>query len=102
MKKGLQCSLKQDVCTDSRSTGHSRRINCNIITDMSDTDTLVRTISSAFVATLLANFHRYDMWHPFANKLREKSKKEVMQKEMIVEGILSITNGILADGESKN
>lgn len=63
------------------------------LADMSDTDTLGYAISSAFVATLLGIFTGYVMWHPFANKLREKSKKEVMQKEMIVEGILSITNG---------
>lgn len=61
--------------------------------DMSDIDALGHAISAAFVATLLGIFTGYVLWHPFANKLREKSKQEVMQKELIVEGILSITTG---------
>lgn len=61
--------------------------------DMSDIDALGHAISAAFVATLLGIFTGYVLWHPFANKLREKSKKEVVQKEIIVEGILSITTG---------
>lgn len=61
--------------------------------DMSDIDALGAAISAAFVATLLGIFTGYVLWHPFANKLREKSKKEVLEKEIIVEGILSITTG---------
>ncbi|GAB2551342.1 flagellar motor stator protein MotA [Gracilibacillus alcaliphilus] len=61
--------------------------------DMSDIDALGYAISAAFVATLLGIFTGYVLWHPFANKLREKSKREVLQKELIVEGILSITTG---------
>ncbi|WP_156291256.1 flagellar motor stator protein MotA [Oceanobacillus salinisoli] len=63
------------------------------LADMSDIDALGYAISAAFVATLLGIFTGYVLWHPFANKLREKSKKEVQQKELMVEGILSITNG---------
>ncbi|HLR71954.1 MAG TPA: flagellar motor protein MotA, partial [Pseudogracilibacillus sp.] len=33
------------------------------------------------------------LWHPFANKLKEKSRQEVRIKEIMVEGILSITTG---------
>lgn len=61
--------------------------------DMSDTAALGSAISAAFVATLLGIFTGYVLWHPFANKLREKSKREVLQKEIMVEGILSITTG---------
>ncbi|MGJ9457653.1 flagellar motor stator protein MotA [Oceanobacillus sp. CF4.6] len=61
--------------------------------DMSDIDALGYAISSAFIATLLGIFTGYVLWHPFANKLREKSKKEVLHKEIMVEGILSITTG---------
>lgn len=61
--------------------------------DMSDIDALGAAISAAFIATLLGIFTGYVLWHPFANKLREKSKREVLQKEIIVEGILSITTG---------
>ncbi|MBR3117921.1 flagellar motor stator protein MotA [Oceanobacillus profundus] len=61
--------------------------------DMSNMEALGAAISAAFIATLLGIFTGYVLWHPFANKLREKSKKEVLQKEIMVEGILSITTG---------
>lgn len=61
--------------------------------DMQDMDVLGSAISAAFIATLLGIFTGYMLWHPFANKLREKSKKEVQQKEIMIEGIVSITNG---------
>lgn len=61
--------------------------------DMEDMDVLGAAISAAFIATLLGIFTGYVLWHPFANKLKEKSKREVMMKEVMVEGILSITAG---------
>ena len=45
------------------------------------------------MATLMGIFSGYVLWHPFANKLREKSKREVRMKEIMVEGLLSITAG---------
>ena len=33
------------------------------------------------------------LWHPFANKLKRKSKEEVRQKMMMIEGILSVLEG---------
>lgn len=61
--------------------------------DMDDMAILGQAISAAFVATLFGIFTGYVLWHPFANKLKEKSKKEILDKEIMVEGILSITNG---------
>jgi chemotaxis protein MotA len=61
--------------------------------DMQDMDVLGKAISAAFVATLLGIFSGYVLWHPFANKLKEKSKKEILHKEIMIEGILSITTG---------
>ena len=61
--------------------------------NMSDTEVLGHAISAAFVATLLGIFTGYVLWHPFSNKLKRKSKKEVKLKEMMVEGILSILAG---------
>src|SRR5690625_678345 len=61
--------------------------------NMENMDILGAAISAAFIATLLGIFTGYVLWHPFANKLKEKSKREVMIKEMMVEGILSITAG---------
>src|SRR5690625_4526666 len=60
---------------------------------MENMDILGAAISAAFVATLLGIFTGYVLWHPFANKLKEKSKQEVLMKEIMVEGILSITAG---------
>ncbi|MBM7649517.1 chemotaxis protein MotA [Bacillus ectoiniformans] len=61
--------------------------------NMKDTDSLGHAISAAFVATLLGIFTGYVLWHPFANKLKRKSKQEVKIKEMMIEGILSILEG---------
>ncbi|HLU21999.1 flagellar motor stator protein MotA [Lederbergia graminis] len=61
--------------------------------NMENTDELGLAISAAFVATLLGIFTGYVWWHPFANKLKQKSKEEVRIKEMMVEGILSILEG---------
>lgn len=61
--------------------------------DMSDIAKLGHAISAAFVATLLGIFTGYVMWHPFANKLKRKSAVEVKQKQLIIEGILSVLEG---------
>src|SRR5690625_3889547 len=61
--------------------------------NMENMDVLGPAISGAFIATLLGIFTGYVLWHPFANKLKEKSRQEVRIKEIMVEGILSITTG---------
>ncbi|WP_163970618.1 flagellar motor stator protein MotA [Oceanobacillus halotolerans] len=61
--------------------------------DLNDIDALGKAISAAFIATLFGIFSGYVLWHPFANKLREKSKNEVLIKQIIIEGVLSLTNG---------
>jgi chemotaxis protein MotA len=63
------------------------------LANMSDIDLLGKAISAAFVATLLGIFTGYVLWHPFANKLKMKSKQEVKSKYMMIEGILSILAG---------
>ena len=63
------------------------------LSHMDNTDELGHAISAAFVATLLGIFTGYVLWHPFANKLKRKSKREVQLKMMMVEGILSIIEG---------
>ncbi|RJR13574.1 flagellar motor protein MotA [Candidatus Parcubacteria bacterium] len=60
---------------------------------MNDIDGLGQAISAAFIATLLGIFTGYVLWHPFANKLKRKSKQEAKLKYMIIEGILSIHEG---------
>lgn len=52
-----------------------------------------KAISAAFVATLLGIFTGYVLWHPFANKLRRKSKEEAKIRQVMIEGVLSILEG---------
>jgi chemotaxis protein MotA len=54
---------------------------------------LGKAISAAFVATLLGIFTGYVLWHPFANKLRRKSKEEAKIRQIMIEGVLSILEG---------
>src|SRR5699024_8943246 len=63
------------------------------LANLEDMEVLGSAISAAFIATLFGIFTGYVLWHPFANKLQEKSKKEIHVKLVIVEGILSITAG---------
>ncbi|MCM3760655.1 flagellar motor stator protein MotA [Alkalihalobacillus oceani] len=62
--------------------------------DLNDIDALGYAISAAFVATLFGIFTGYVLWHPFANKLKRKSKLELTQKSLMIEGVLSIQAGI--------
>ncbi|RYG71679.1 flagellar motor protein MotA [Lentibacillus lipolyticus] len=63
------------------------------LSDLNDIEALGKAISAAFVATLLGIFSGYVLWHPFANKLQEKSDNEIRVKQIMIEGVLSITNG---------
>ncbi|MBD2864107.1 MULTISPECIES: flagellar motor stator protein MotA [Paenibacillus] len=66
------------------------------LSNLNQVEQLGHLISAAFVATLLGIFTGYVLWHPFANKLKQISKKEVELKMMMVEGLLSIQSGISA------
>ena len=61
--------------------------------NLDDIEKLGHSIAAAFVATLLGIFTGYVLWFPFANKLKIMSKKEVENKKMMVEGILSLQAG---------
>lgn len=61
--------------------------------NLDDIAALGLAISAAFIATLLGIFTGYVLWHPFANKLKRKSKEEVRQRQMMIEGILSVLEG---------
>ena len=58
-----------------------------------DTDKMAEAIAAAFIATILGIFTGYVLWNPFAKKLKVKSQNEVMLKEMVVQGLLSIQQG---------
>ncbi|WP_088104256.1 flagellar motor stator protein MotA [Halalkalibacter urbisdiaboli] len=62
--------------------------------NLNDIDALGYAIAAAFVATLFGIFTGYVLWHPFANKLKRKSKQEIMIKSLMIEGVLSIQAGV--------
>ncbi|MBA2869811.1 chemotaxis protein MotA [Anoxybacillus calidus] len=61
--------------------------------NMENIEELGIAISAAFVATLMGIFTGYVLWHPFANKLKRKSKEEVKVRQVMIEGVLSILEG---------
>ncbi|WP_170008372.1 flagellar motor stator protein MotA [Bacillus fonticola] len=63
------------------------------LTYMDNTDELGKAISSAFIATLLGIFTGYVLWHPFANKLKRKSRQELKVRQVMIEGVLSVLEG---------
>jgi chemotaxis protein MotA len=62
--------------------------------NLSDVDKLGHSIASAFIATLLGIFTGYVIWHPLSNKLKLISRKEIEIRQIMVEGLLSIQEGI--------
>jgi chemotaxis protein MotA len=58
-----------------------------------DTDMMAEAVAAAFIATILGIFTGYVLWNPFANKLKVKTAHEMVEKRMIIEGILSIQKG---------
>jgi chemotaxis protein MotA len=63
---------------------------------MDDVSLLGKAISAAFIATLFGIFSGYVLWHPFANKLKRKSEQEVKIKQIMLEGLLAVQEGIPA------
>jgi len=60
---------------------------------MDDQEALAYAIASAFVATMYGIFTGYVLWHPFSNKLKRKSREEVLHNEIVVAGVLALANG---------
>ncbi len=61
--------------------------------NMSDQAALGNAISAAFMATIYGIFTGYVLWHPFANKLKRKSKYEALTNTIIMEGIMCLVGG---------
>ena len=63
------------------------------MTHIDDTEKMAEAISAAFIATILGIFTGYVLWNPFAKKLKVKSQQEVMLKDMVIAGLMSIQDG---------
>ncbi|SET95010.1 flagellar motor stator protein MotA [Lacrimispora sphenoides] len=63
------------------------------MSSINDTERMAEAIAAAFIATILGIFTGYVLWNPFAKKLKVKSQQEVMAKEIIIKGVLSMQHG---------
>ena len=60
---------------------------------LDDQEALAHAIAAAFMATIFGIFLGYVIMHPFANKLKMKSKQEALHREIVIAGILALANG---------
>ncbi|NOW89457.1 chemotaxis protein MotA [Clostridium beijerinckii] len=65
-----------------------------ILSDLSDVAKMGEKIAVAFIATLYGLGTANLFWIPIANKLKEINKKEIAEKEMIIEAVLLIQEGV--------
>ena len=63
------------------------------MSSINDTERMAEAIAAAFIATILGIFTGYVLWNPFAKKLKVKSQQEIMAKEIIIKGVLSMQHG---------
>ncbi|WP_277398122.1 flagellar motor stator protein MotA [Neobacillus citreus] len=62
--------------------------------NLADVEKLGHSIAAAFIATLLGIFSGYVLWHPMSNKLKLLSKREIEIRHIMVEGLLSLQEGL--------
>lgn len=65
----------------------------HVLGNLTDVNKLGPLIATAFIATLYGVGSANLLWLPIANKLKQKSKAEVLTRELMLEGILSIQAG---------
>ena len=65
----------------------------HVMSNLSDTSKLGGGIAVAFVATIYGLITANIICLPFATKIKHRIKDEVLRKEMIIAGIVSIQNG---------
>lgn len=61
--------------------------------DLSDIEKIGHAIAGAFIATLFGIFTGYVLWHPFANKLKQKSAEEMEMKKLVLQCLLLLQSG---------
>lgn len=65
----------------------------HVLGNLSSPDKLGPSIAVAFIATLYGVSSANLLWLPIAEKLKQKAESERLEKELIIEGILSIQQG---------
>jgi chemotaxis protein MotA len=65
-----------------------------ILSDLSDVAAMGEKIAVAFIATLYGLATANLFWLPIASKLKEINKEELAEKEMIIEAVLLIQEGV--------
>ncbi|MDB5084335.1 MAG: motility protein [Bacilli bacterium] len=65
----------------------------HVLSNLSNPNTLGPAISSAFIATLYGVSSANVIYLPIAGKLKNRTKQEVLIREIMIEGILSIQAG---------
>lgn len=65
-----------------------------VLANLSDAAAMGGEIASAFVATLYGLGTANLFWLPVASKLKEINKEEIIEKEMIIEAVLLIQEGV--------
>ncbi|WP_018132060.1 flagellar motor protein [Effusibacillus pohliae] len=65
----------------------------HVLSNLEDASKLGPSIAVAFIATLYGVASANVVWLPIANKLKVRSKQEILIRELMIEGILSIQAG---------
>lgn len=65
----------------------------HVLSDLSNVDKLGPQIATAFTATLYGVASANIIWIPLATKLKRRNEEEILEKEIVMEGILSIQAG---------
>ena len=65
----------------------------HVMENLSDSSKLGGGIAVAFVATIYGLMTANLVCIPFSTKLKQRLKEEILQKEMIIEGLMAIQNG---------
>ncbi len=65
----------------------------HVLSNLTNVSTLGPLIATAFIATLYGVGSANLLWLPLASKLKQRSKEEILLREIMVEGVLSIQAG---------
>lgn len=65
----------------------------HVMSNLSDSSKLGEGIAVAFVATIYGLVTANIICIPFSTKLKQRLKEEIQQREMVIEGLISIQNG---------